>query len=523
MEIIVLGLLGLFGVGTGAAVLIVRNLYYVCQPSEVLIFAGGRRELEDEKAVGYRLLKGGSSIRTPLLEKAFRMDLTNMIIDLKVSNAYSKGGIPLKVDAVANIKIAGEEPTIHNAIERLLEKSRKEIEQLARETLEGNLRGVLASLTPEQVNEDKIAFAKSLLDEAEDDLEKLGLVLDTLQVQNISDDVEYLDSIGRQQRAELLRDARIAEAQTQAESAVRRADNEKNTALKQIETEIEVAKVEADRRVKDALSKGEAMVAEAESETAAEVVRAKAEVGVQEARIQQVEQKLQADVVAPAEANCKRAIARAKGSAAAIVEQGKAEAEGISSLAESWRAAGPNAREIFLYQKLEQLLQTLVSTVPEVAVDNVTVINSQGGGNATKMAGFLEELRQTTGIDVAAAARSLSGQQEPKTVEGVETPAIAPEVTLSDFPKTVPFEEEDSLVVRLKVEMADFLDRLVQNTATNEEAEEAVERAIRRYPKLRKRLRKAWNAGSSEVLKEIFDHPVVVIPVRMVEALLEEE
>lgn len=522
MEIIVLGLLGLFGVGTGAAVLIVRNLYYVCQPSEVLIFAGGRKELEDEKAVGYRLLKGGSSIRTPLLEKAFRMDLTNMIIDLKVSNAYSKGGIPLKVDAVANIKIAGEEPTIHNAIERLLEKSRKEIEQLARETLEGNLRGVLASLTPEQVNEDKIAFAKSLLDEAEDDLEKLGLILDTLQVQNISDDVEYLDSIGRKQRAELLRDARIAEAQTQAESAVRRADNEKNTALKQIETEIEVAKVEADRRVKDALSKGEAMVAEAESETAAEVVRAKAEVGVQEARIQQVEQKLQADVVAPAEANCKRAIARAKGSAAGIVEQGKAEAEGISSLAESWRAAGPNAREIFLYQKLEQLLQTLVSTVPEVAVDNVTVINSQGGGNATKMAGFLEELRQTTGIDVAAAARSLSGQG-PKAVEGLETMAIAPEVTVSEKPQAFSFEEEDSLVVRLKAEMGDFLDRLVQNTATNEEAEEAVERAIRRYPKLRKRLRKAWNAGSSEVLKEIFEHPVVVIPVAMVEALLEEE
>ena len=109
---------------------------------------------------GYRLVKGGSSIRLPLLERALRMDLTNMIIELHVVNAYSKGGIPLKVDGVANIKIAGEEPTIHNAIERLLGKSRKQIEQMAKETLEGNLRGVLASLTPEQVNEDKIAFAK---------------------------------------------------------------------------------------------------------------------------------------------------------------------------------------------------------------------------------------------------------------------------------------------------------------------------------------------------------------------------
>jgi flotillin len=537
MEIIVLGLLGLFGLGTGAAVFVIRNLYYVCQPSEVLIFAGGRNQIEDGQAVGYRLLKGGSSIRTPLLEKAFRMDLTNMIIDLKVSNAYSKGGIPLKVDAVANIKIAGEEPTIHNAIERLLEKSRKEIEQLARETLEGNLRGVLASLTPEQVNEDKIAFAKSLLEEAEDDLEKLGLVLDTLQVQNISDDVAYLDSIGRKQRADLLRDSRIAEAQTKAASAVRRAENEKNTALKQIQTQIEVARVEAERRVKDALSKGQAMIAEAESETASEVVRAKAEVGVQEERIKQVEQRLQADVVAPAEAECKRAIARAKGNAAGIVEQGKAEAEGIRSLAESWKAAGPNAREIFLYQKLEQLLKTLVSTVPEVQVDNVTVINSQDGSSATKMAGFFEELRQTTGIDVAAAARSLSGQ-EPT----VERRAIAPKKNppraeaLENFPQppfesegaaenpqVLSFEEEDPLVARLKVEMRDFLDRLVQNTATNAEAEEAVERAIRRYPKLRKRLRKVWNQVGSEVLIDIFAHPAVLIPITMVEALLQEE
>ena len=211
-------LLGLLGLGGGAGWFMIRNLYYICQPSEILIFAGTKTRTHDRQEVGYRLVKGGSSIRVPLMEETFRMDLTNMIIELKVTNAYSKGGIPLNVEGVANIKIAGEEPTIHNAIERLLGKSRKQIELLAKQTLEGNLRGVLASLTPEQVNEDKIAFAKSLLEEAEDDLEKLGLVLDNLQIQNISDDVHYLDSIGRKQQAELLRDARIAEAKAKAES-----------------------------------------------------------------------------------------------------------------------------------------------------------------------------------------------------------------------------------------------------------------------------------------------------------------
>ncbi|MCL2933937.1 MAG: flotillin family protein [Trichodesmium sp. MAG_R03] len=406
---IVLALLAVFGVGTGAGIFVIRNLYYICQPSEVLIFAGSRHRVGDsQKKVGYRLVKGGSSVRVPLLEQAFRMDLSNMIIELKVNNAYSKGGIPLTVEGVANIKVAGEEPTIHNAIERLLGKSRQEIEKLAQENLEGNLRGVLASLTPEQVNEDKIAFAKSLLEEAEDDLEKLGLILDTLKIQNISDEVEYLDSIGRKQQAELLRDSRIAEAKSQAESIIRAAENQKNTSLKQIETEIEMARADAERRIQDAITKRQAVVAEAEADIGSEVARTQAEVAVQKERIKQVQQRLQADVVAPAEAECKRAIAQAKGDAAAIVEPGKAQAEGIRKLAESWKAAGANARDVFLYQKLEELLKIIVSTVPEVEVDNVTVINAQGGSNATKMAAFFEELKQTAGIDVAATLESLT-------------------------------------------------------------------------------------------------------------------
>lgn len=401
-------LLSIFGVGTGAGFFVIRNLYHICQPSEVLIFAGSKREIPGGRSVGYRLVKGGSSIQAPLLERTFRMDLTNMIIDLKVSNAFSKGGIPLTVEGVANIKIAGEEPTIHNAIERLLGKSRKEIEQLAKETLEGNLRGVLASLTPEQVNEDKIAFAKSLLDEAEDDLEKLGLVLDNLQIQNISDNVRYLDSIGRKQQAELLRDARMAEAKAKAESVIQASANERLTALRRIERDLEIAKADVERRVRDALTKRVAMVAEAEAGVGAEIARTQAELAMQTERIKQVQNQLQADVVAPAEAECKRAIAKARGDAARIVEDGKAQAEGTVRLAESWKAAGDSAREIFLFQKLEFLLKTMASGVPEVKVRNVTVIDAKDGSSATKIASFLEQLRQTTGVDVVDVVSKLA-------------------------------------------------------------------------------------------------------------------
>jgi flotillin len=417
---ILFSILVLFGLGGGSLALVIRNLYYICQPSEVIIFAGSRQQTSTSKQVGYRLLKGGSSIRVPLLERALRMDLTNMIIDLRVTNAYSKGGIPLKVEGVANIKIAGEEPTIHNAIERLLGKDRKEIEQMAKETLEGNLRGVLASLTPEQVNEDKIAFAKSLLEEAEDDLEKLGLVLDTLQIQNISDDVRYLNSIGRKQQADLLRDARVAEAEAQAQSAIQTAETQKNTRIRQLDRDIGIAEADAQRRIQDALTNRDAVVAEAEAEIISELARIKAEVPVQQERIKQVKQQLQADVIAPAEADSKRAIAVAKGDAAQIIEDGKALAEGTQKLAESWLAGGSNARDIFLLQKLDILLQTLATTVPTVEVQKVTVVDADNGSFGTKAAAMLEQLKQTTGIDIARSLSPTKGvlsQGETKTDE----------------------------------------------------------------------------------------------------------
>jgi flotillin len=393
-----IALLTVLGVGGSAGWLILRNLYYICQPSEMLIFAGSSQTTSDGRQIGYRLVKGGSSLRIPLLEEALRMDLTNITIDLRVVNAYSKGGIPLTVEGVANIKVAGEEPTIHNAIERLLGKTRPEIEQLAKDTLEGNLRGILASLTPEQVNEDKMAFAKSLLDEAEDDLEQLGLVLDTLQVQNISDDVGYLESSGRQQRAELLRDARIAEAEAQSESTIQAAENEKITALKRVDRDIAIAQAEAERRIQDALTKRQAVIAEAEADIASEIARAQAEVPVQRERIKQVTQQLQADVVVPAEAACKRAMAEAQGAAASILEVGKAQAASTEALLGAWKAAGPDARQIFLLQKLEPVLKTLAATVPDLDLQEVTIIETAQDSPSLAIARFLEELRQTIGM-----------------------------------------------------------------------------------------------------------------------------
>lgn len=393
-------LLTSLALGWGGAQFVIRNLYFICQPSEVLIFAGTPTLLADGQTVGYRLVKGGSSLQIPLAEQVFRMDLTNMIIDLKVVDAYSKGGIPLTVTGVANIKIAGTEPTIHNAIERLLGKTRAQIETLAKETLEGNLRGVLASLTPEEANGDQIAFAQSLLAEAEEDLQRLGLMLDSLQIQTISDDVAYLDSLGRKQQADLIRDARIAEAHAKAESIIQDSGNNRETALRELLRDEEIAKIEADKAVRDTLTKRTALIKEVEAIAIARIAEVEAEIKVEKERMIETEQRLQADILAPAEAQREKAIAQAKGDAAHIIEDGKAQALGLQALGKVWRSAGPDAREVFLYQKIDVLMQLMAASVPNISVADVTVVDAKNGSQSTKIAAFLEELNHTSGIDV---------------------------------------------------------------------------------------------------------------------------
>ena len=397
--------IGLTGAaGLWAFILLLRQLYYICQPSEVLIFAGLRRRTGSGQTVGYRTVRGGSALRIPVLEEVMRLDLSNMIIDLRVENAYSKGGIPLNVSGVANIKISGDEPGIHNAIERLIGKSQDEIRHIAKETLEGNLRGVMSSLTPEQLNEDKVTFARTLLEEAEDDLQRLGLVLDTLQIQNISDDVRYLDSIGRKQLVELKRDSRIAEAEAKSQSAVKQAENQRITDLRRLDKDLAIATANAEKRTTDALTRRAALIAEVEASVGAELARAEAELPVQTERIKQVTEQLQADIVAPAESECQTMMAEAKGEAATIIEQGRSQADGLRDLVESLKRSGDDAKRLFLLQKLEPLLTMLSDTVQPVEVEEVSLVAEKSAGSTLTIATLLKQLQQSTGLKLPTEA-----------------------------------------------------------------------------------------------------------------------
>jgi flotillin len=377
-------------------VIVVYNYTEICQPSEVLVFSG----------LNGGLLHSGRRTRIPVFQTVDRIDVTNMVIDINVTNAYSKGGIPLNIKGVANVKIGSQHPYIENAVERFLGMSRAQIEQVAKETLEGNMRGVLATLTPEEVNDDRMKFAQSLLGEAEHDLTKLGMVLDNLKIQSVSDDKQYLDSIGRKQSADLIMKSRIAEAENRAIATVQDAENQLKKAIAKINAQKEIARADAERRIVDAQTRAEAMMAEERSKAGSAIAKARANIDVQRARLEQVKRQLAADVIQPAQAKKAELEAVAKGNAAKTVEDGKATVEALRALIKTWQDSGDSARQIFLTQQFDVILNHMLSTIEDIEIDKITVIDSkvanvdQHGSLPMKAASSSEQIKETLGLDL---------------------------------------------------------------------------------------------------------------------------
>lgn len=416
-------ILAIAGLALVIILLSIKNLVVICQPSEVVIFSGPTKR--DGARVGYRAVRGGRGIRIPLLQVVDRLDLTNMSVDVAVAGAYTADGVPINVHGVANIKIDGNPPGLDNAVERLLGKTTAEIRELARETLEGNLRGVLATLTPEQVNQDKEKFAAELIEEAEMDLQRLGLVLDTLKIQTVADEVGYLASAGRKQNADLQKRARIAEAERQSEAAVQNAENQRKTRIAQVQAQIQIAQAEAEKRIINATTSRPAVVAREKSAIETQVARAEAELRVQRARIEQVKVQLEADLVAPAAAYKTQKEAQARAETAHIREGGLATAEGLRQLAGRWLEAGESAREIFLLEKLRTLVGIMVGTVKNVRIDNLTMVGTDSNGEiptAGKVASLIEQLK-TSNIDVPGILGALTATRSTPAPVVVQAPA----------------------------------------------------------------------------------------------------
>jgi flotillin len=235
-----------------------------------------------------------------------------------------------------------------------------------------------------------------------------------LKIQNVTDEVGYLDSVGRRQTAEVLKEARVAEAQRKAEAEESEALSRQRAEIATAQADLQIVEQQNALRVRQAELEALAGAAEAEAKVAGVKARVVAEQGLETERVELETRRLEADIVAPARANLQAKELGAKADAAKIVEEGNAQVEVFRRLVERYQAAGDDAQRILVLRMLPDLIDKITSTVSAVDIERVSIIDS--GSQGTGIPGFMsqlpaaviglaEQLENATGVDLFKAMR----------------------------------------------------------------------------------------------------------------------
>jgi flotillin len=321
-----------------------RN-YLKVAPNVVAVLSGRKRKLPDGRVVGYRMVKGGAALRIPILEKVDYLSLNVLTIPLEIRRAYTMQGVPVSVKAVANVKIRSDDTSLQAAAERFLGMTHDTMQKVIFQTLEGHLRSILGTLTVEEINNDRQSFAQKLTSEAATDLEKMGLGVDVLTIQEVSDEEGYLDALGKRRTAEVKRDATIGEAEATRDAKIKSALALQQGERAKFDADAEIAQASRDFMIRQAQYQAEIETQKARAEQAGPLSEATArqgvvaeevkvdrtrtqeQIAVQEQEVMRRQKELEATVVRPAEAERQAAITRAE----ALKQSAILEAEGQRS------------------------------------------------------------------------------------------------------------------------------------------------------------------------------------------------
>lgn len=412
----------------------------VAGPNEALIRSGGGREP--------KVTVGGRIIVLPIFFKAQNLSLEVMTLAVETAKVYTKEGVAITVDGVAQVKVARAEEAIRTAAQQFIGKPQREIAQVALQTLEGAQRAILGTMTVEDIYQDRESFAQSVGEVAGPHMANMGLEIVSFTIRDIRDDQGYLDALGRKRTAEVTRDAEIGEAEATRDAAIRRAEAERDASIvaaqanrdqeaARFDAETRIAASERDFRVQKAGYEQETNARQAEAELAyalqeaktrqdireqelqIEVVERTKQIEVEQQEIERRQRELEAGVKRPAEAERyrletiaagekMRAVAeaeaqaetltlhgggeadaiRARGEAeaGAIRARGLAEADAMRTKAEAWKQYGQAA-----------VIDSLLTSLPDVAAaisqplaqtDRIVMISGEGGSTgASKLTG----------------------------------------------------------------------------------------------------------------------------------------
>ncbi len=421
------------------------RLYRKAGPHEALIVYGFR---------GTRVVKGRGTVIFPMVESCRCLSLELMSFDVVPGqDFYTRQGVAVTVEAVAQIKVKSDPESIQTAAEQFLTKTDAERQGLIRLVMEGHLRGIVGQLTVEEIVKQPEMVADRMRSTCADDMNKMGLEVISFTIKEVRDKNDYITNMGRPDVARIKRDADVAAAEAERDTAIKRADATRAAAVARAQADQErvlaetqslarQAEAERDLEIKKAQYQETVKKQQAQADKAYEIqtnimqqqviaeaigirqVEKERETKVQEAEIRRRENELIATVLKQAEierrrietladAERQRLTVEAEGHAAATRAQGEAEAEIIFKKGEA-EAKAMNVKAV-AYQEWNQaaVVDKLLTGLPEVVramsaplshVDRITVVSTGDGdaaglhkvtGDMTKMAAQIPALFET--------------------------------------------------------------------------------------------------------------------------------
>ncbi|MFV0452396.1 MAG: flotillin family protein [Propioniciclava sp.] len=286
--------------------LLIASRYKVAGPNDAFIVTGRKgkavRNPEtgqiSEDLSGQKVVMGGGVFVIPFVQRLFVMDLSSRRIMVQIRGAVSGQGIKLNLDGVAIVKVGGNEDSIRAAAQRFLTQQ-NEIEEFTQETLAGSLRSIVGSLSVEQIIRDRAAFAQRVADESESSLTGQGLVLDTFQIQDITDDGSYLSDLGRPEAAKVGQQAAVAEAVARQEAEQARINAQQVIAVRERELLLKQAEIKAETDAANATAAASGPLAQADRDQA--ILTEQEKVAVRQAALK--DRQLDTEVRKPADAS----------------------------------------------------------------------------------------------------------------------------------------------------------------------------------------------------------------------------
>ena len=289
-----------------AAVMFFAQRYKRCPPDQIMVIYGRTERTAEGRPKPSKTLHGGAALVWPLIQDYAYISLKPMTIRIDLENALSQQNIRINVPSTFTIGVSTEPSIMANAAERLLGFRVEDIEEMAKEIIFGQLRLTVSTLTIEQINQDRDAFLELIQRNVGAEMRKVGLFLINVNIVDITDEADYIASIGKKAAASAVEQARIDVAEAEKRGAIGKAeaDQLRRTQVASADAEAEKGEkaAEADRRV--FVQEQEALAIAGENSSAAEIARVNADLAEQEASAKQ-----RADVAtAQAEAEIQKAL-----------------------------------------------------------------------------------------------------------------------------------------------------------------------------------------------------------------------